>query len=78
MQTRLRRQVIYQYDGIYVVRAMWDTEWNETDAPPPQNASNHTSFLMRWISVKADGQKLPGRHALVYNKLSIHELWKQC
>jgi len=67
-------KVLHRYDGLYVVRAMWDTEGNETDAPPPNNASKHTFFLMRYPKKPVDGNFQEGMH---YNKMSIHELWNE-
>jgi|AntRauTorckE5430_2_1112549.scaffolds.fasta_scaffold00828_3 hypothetical protein len=67
-------KVLYRYDGLYVVRAMWDTQGNETDNPPPNNASKHTFFLMRYPKKPVDGNFEEEMH---YNKVSIHELWNE-
>jgi len=67
-------KVLYRYDGLYVVRAMWDSQGNETDNPPPNNVSKHTFFLMRYPKKPVDGNFEDGMH---YNKVSIHELWNE-
>ena len=65
---------LYRYDGLYAVRAMWDTEGNETSNPPPNDGSQHTFLLTRYPKKPVDGSFEAGMH---YNKISIHELWTE-
>ena len=67
-------QKMYRYDGLYSVRAMWDTEGNETEEVSQNNASKHTYFLMRCPKKPVDGVYEDG---MFYNKMSIHELWNE-
>lgn len=66
--------VLHRYDGLYAVRAMWDTEGTETSSPPPTNGLQHTFFLTRYPKKPVDGTFEAGMH---YNKISIHELWNE-
>lgn len=67
-------QILYRYDGLYAVRAMWDTQGNETESSPPTNGAKHTFFLTRYPKNPVDGCVEEGMH---YNKISIHELWNE-
>ena len=40
--------ILYRYDGLYAVKAMWDTEGKETTSAPPSDVSQHTFFLTRY------------------------------
>ncbi len=66
-------QVLYRYDGVYTVRAMWDTQGCETESPPTSDEI-HTFFLMRQPKRPVDGTAEDGMY---YNKISLQELWNE-
>mmetsp|Transcript_11487 Transcript_11487/g.17385 ORF Transcript_11487/g.17385 Transcript_11487/m.17385 type:complete len:566 (+) Transcript_11487:589-2286(+) len=66
-------QVLYRYDGVYTVRAMWDAEGSETESPPTSDEI-HTFFLMRQPKRPVDGTAEDGMY---YNKISLQELWNE-
>lgn len=66
--------VLYRYDGLYMVRAMWDEQGNETVHPPTKTDSIYTFFLVRYPKKPVDGTFETEMH---YNKISIHELWNE-
>lgn len=66
--------ILYRYDGLYAVKAMWDSEGKETSSPPPNTGLQHTFFLTRYPKKPVDGTFEAGMH---YNKISIHELWNE-
>lgn len=67
-------RVLYRYDGLYMVRAMWDEQGHETVHPPTKNDSIYTFFLVRYPKKPVDGTFEKEMH---YNKISIHELWNE-
>lgn len=66
--------VLYRYDGLYMVRAMWDEQGHETVHPPTKTDSVYTFFLVRYPKRPVDGTFDREMH---YNKISIHELWNE-
>ncbi len=66
-------RVLYRYDGLYAVKAMWDTEGNETDLAPT-GTSKHTFLLTRCPKRPVDGTFEAGMH---YNRLSLQEVWNE-
>ena len=42
-------QILSRYDGLYFVRAMWDTRGNETEEYSVEDANQHTFFLTRLL-----------------------------
>jgi len=66
-------QVLYRYDGLYIVKVMWDDEGNETESSPSGDVM-HTFFLMRQPKRTAD---CPVEDAYRYNRMSLQELWNE-
>ncbi len=66
-------KVLYRYDGLYTVRAMWDPDGLETESSP-EDGNVHTFFLMRQPKRSAD---CTPEEALNYNKISLQELWNE-
>jgi len=67
-------EILYRYDGLYSVKAMWDAEGNETEAYPPGSGSQHTFFLTRLPMKPLNRMYEDGMH---YNKMGIQELWRE-
>ena len=66
-------KVLYRYDGLYTVRAMWDSEGVETESPP-ESDELHTFLLMRQPKRPADSNPEDGMY---FNRISIQELWNE-
>ncbi len=66
-------RILYRYDGLYAVKAMWDMEGNETELAPT-GSSKHTFLLTRCPKRPVDGTFEAGMH---YNRLSLQEVWNE-
>lgn len=72
--TQDNSSVVFRYDGLYCVRAMWDSAGNETEDYPPVDGDLHTFFLIRLQKKPLD---VPSENGLYFNFLSLQELWTQ-
>ena len=63
----------YRYDGLYMVRAVWDVDGNETESFPRNGEDGwQTFFFTRLPKKPLDGKTEPG---MQYNQLGLQELW---
>lgn len=67
-------QVLYRYDGLYAVKAIWDSDGDETDEAPPADGSQYTFLLTRYPKLPADESTEP---EMIYNHMSVQELWNE-
>lgn len=67
-------QVLYRYDGLYAVKAIWDSDGDETDEAPSADGSQYTFLLTRYPKLPADESTEP---EMIYNHLSVQELWNE-
>lgn len=67
-------QVLYRYDGLYGVKAIWDSDGDETDEAPPLDGSQYTFLLTRYPKIPAD-ESLESE--MSYNRMSVQELWNE-
>lgn len=67
-------QIIYRYDGLYAVKAIWDSDGDETDEAPPTDGSQYTFLLTRYPKLPADGAIDSDD---IYNRISVQELWNE-
>jgi 3D (Asp-Asp-Asp) domain-containing protein len=66
-------EIGYRYDGLYMVRAVWDVHGNETEAFPSTGAEGwQTYFFTRLPKKPLDGRTEPG---MQYNSMGLQELW---
>ena len=66
--------VAYRYDGLYMVRAVWDANGNETESFPVAGEKGwQTYFCTRIPKKPLDKQKVEG--GMDYNAMGCQELW---
>ena len=76
-------EVAYRYDGLYMVRAIWDVSGRETeDMPAPSSAAGgdgleswQTFFFTRLPKKPLEIEKIEEDIAAYYNALGLQELW---
>jgi hypothetical protein len=67
-------QTLYRYDGLYAVKAIWDSDGDETDEAPSLDGSQYTFLLTRYPKVPADESI---ESEMNYNRMSVQELWNE-
>ncbi|KAL3792176.1 hypothetical protein HJC23_009640 [Cyclotella cryptica] len=66
-------EIGYRYDGLYMVRAVWDINGNETESFPCVGEDGwQTYFFTRLPKKPLDGKTEPG---IQYNAMGLQELW---
>lgn len=66
-------EIGYRYDGLYMVRAVWDINGNETESFPCTGEDGwQTYFFTRLPKKPLDGKTEPG---IQYNAMGLQELW---
>lgn len=66
-------EIGYRYDGLYMVRAVWDIHGNETEAFPSTGVEGwQTYFFTRLPKKPLDGRTEPD---IQYNSMGLQELW---
>ena len=66
-------KVLFRYDGLYNVKAMWDEKGKETETSVQDNESRYTFFLTRLPKKILDSSENGG----YYNSTGLHELWNE-
>lgn len=67
-------QTLYRYDGLYAVKAIWDSDGDETDEAPSSDGLQYTFLLTRYPKVPADESI---ESEMNYNRMSVQELWNE-
>ena len=66
-------EISYRYDGLYMVRAVWDVHGNETEVFPCAGTEGwQTYFFTRLPKKPLDGRTEPD---IQYNSMGLQELW---